>query len=71
MFVAMVVAALLPSTIIPYAVKIFNKDKARIKDKNGKTIYKDEYLEEYYSKLRKMKQKNAKRNKEEIFKIAA
>ena len=34
-------------------------------------IYKDEYLEEYYSKLRKMKQKNAKRNKEEIFKIAA
>ena len=43
MSVAMVVAALLPSTIIPYAVKIFNKDKARIKDKNGKTIYKDEY----------------------------
>lgn len=34
-------------------------------------IYKDEYLEEYYSNQRKMKQKNAKRNKEEIFKIAA
>lgn len=34
-------------------------------------IYKEEYLEEYYSNQRKMKQKNAKRNKEEIFKIAA
>lgn len=34
-------------------------------------IYKDEYLEEFYSNQRKMKQKNAKRNKEEIFKIAA
>ena len=34
-------------------------------------IYKEEYLEEYYSKQRKLKQKNAKRNKEEIFKIAA
>jgi hypothetical protein len=43
MFVAMLVTALLPSTIIPYAVKIFNKDKAKVKDKNGKTIYKDEY----------------------------
>lgn len=34
-------------------------------------IYKDEYLEEYYSNQRIMKQKNAKRNKEEIFKIVA
>ena len=34
-------------------------------------IYKDEYLEEFYSNQRKMKQKNAKRNKEEIFQIAA
>ena len=34
-------------------------------------IYKDEYLEEFYSNQRKMKQKNAKRNKEEIFKIAS
>lgn len=34
-------------------------------------IYKDEYLEEFYSNQRKMKQKNANRNKEEIFKIAA
>lgn len=34
-------------------------------------IYKDEYLEEFYSNQRKLKQKNAKRNKEEIFKIAA
>lgn len=34
-------------------------------------IYKDEYLEEYYSNQRIMKQKNAKRNKKEIFNIAA
>ena len=34
-------------------------------------IYKDEYLEEYYSNQRKMKQKNAKKNKEQIFKLAA
>ena len=34
-------------------------------------IYKEEYLEEFYSNQRKIKQKNAKRNKEEIFKIAA
>lgn len=34
-------------------------------------IYKEEYLEEYYSNQRKMKQKNAKRNKEQIFQIAA
>lgn len=33
--------------------------------------YKEEYLEEYYCNQRKMKQKNAQRNKKEIFKIAA
>lgn len=33
--------------------------------------YKEEYLEEFYSKQRKMKQKNAERNKREIFNIAA
>ena len=34
-------------------------------------IYREEYLEEYYSTQRKMKQENAKINKEQIFKIAA
>ena len=34
-------------------------------------IYKEEYLEEYYSNQKIMKQKNAERNKEEIFNIAA
>ncbi|MBO6232944.1 MAG: hypothetical protein J6I85_07025 [Clostridia bacterium] len=34
-------------------------------------ILKDEYLEEYYCTQRKQKEKNAKRNKEIIFKIAA
>ena len=34
-------------------------------------IYKDEFLEEYYTNQRKMKQKNAERNKKEIFNIAA
>ena len=33
--------------------------------------YKEEYLEEYYSNQRIMKQKNAERNKKEIFSIAA
>lgn len=33
--------------------------------------YKDEYLEEYYSNQRILKQKNAERNKTEILKIAA
>lgn len=33
--------------------------------------YKDEYLEEYYSNQRILKQKNAERNKLEILKIAA
>lgn len=33
--------------------------------------YKEEYLEEYYYNQRKMKLKNAKRNKEELLKLAA
>ena len=33
--------------------------------------YKEEYLEEYYSNQRIMKQRNAERNKREIFNIAA
>ena len=34
-------------------------------------MYKDEYLEEYYSNQRIMKQKNRERNKREIFNLAA
>ena len=34
-------------------------------------LYKDEYLEEYYTNQRIMKQKNAERNKREIFKMAS
>lgn len=34
-------------------------------------MYKDEYLEEYYSNQRTMKQKNRKINKREIFNLAA
>lgn len=34
-------------------------------------LYKDEYLEEYYTNQRIMKRKNAERNKREIFKMAA
>jgi len=34
-------------------------------------IYKNEYLEEYYSFQRRMKQENAKRNEEQIFDLAA
>ncbi len=34
-------------------------------------MYKDEYLEEYYTTQRKMKQKNAERNKREILDMAA
>ena len=34
-------------------------------------LYKDEYLEEYYTNQRIMKQKNAERNKREIFEMAA
>ncbi len=41
------------------------------KHKRKIDIYKEEWLEEYYSKQRERKQKNAERNKKEIFKIAA
>lgn len=34
-------------------------------------IYKNEYLEEYYSNQQKLKQKNAEKNKNQIFNIAA
>lgn len=34
-------------------------------------MYKDDYLEEYYSNQRVMKQKNRERNKREIFNLAA
>ena len=34
-------------------------------------IYKEEYLEEYYSNQRIMKQKNREKNKREIFNLAA
>ena len=33
--------------------------------------YKDEYLEEYYSRIRDLKRKNAEYNKNEVFRIAA
>ncbi len=50
--------------------KYTNMFKLRIHQKKI-NIYKDEYLEEYYSNQRKMKQENAKRNKVEIFKMIA
>ena len=50
--------------------KFCNMFKLR-KHQKKVNIYKEEYLEEYYSNQRKMKQKNAKRNKEQIFQIAA
>jgi len=50
--------------------KFSNMFKLR-KHQKKVNIYKDEYLEEYYSNQRKMKQKNAKKNKEQIFKLAA
>lgn len=34
-------------------------------------MYKEEYLEEYYTNLKKMKETNAGRNKKEIFNLAA
>jgi predicted RNA-binding protein with PUA domain len=67
-------------------VSVKNKHRVSMKKKDIRTftnmfklrkhqkkidIYKDEYLEEYYSNQRSMKQKNAERNKKEIFKIAA
>lgn len=50
--------------------KFCNMFKLR-KHQKKVNICREEYLEEYYSNQRKMKQKNAKRNKEQIFKIAA
>ena len=41
------------------------------KHKKKIDMYKEEWLEEYYSKQRERKQKNAERNKKEIFNIAA
>ena len=41
------------------------------KHKRKIAMYKEEWLEEYYSKQRERKQKNAERNKKEIFNIAA
>lgn len=41
------------------------------KHKRKIDMYKEEWLEEYYSKQRERKQKNAERNKKEIFKKAA
>ena len=41
------------------------------KHKRKIDMYKEEWLEEYYSKQRERKQKNAERNKKEIFNIAA
>ena len=50
--------------------KYTNMFKLRKHQKKINT-YKEEFLEEYYSKLRKNKQKNTKRNKEQIFKMVA
>lgn len=50
--------------------KFTNMFKLR-KHQKKVNIYKDEYLEEYYSNQRKMKQKNAKKNKEQIFQLVA
>ena len=41
------------------------------KHKRKIDMYKEEWLEEYYSKQRERKQKNTERNKKEIFKKAA
>ena len=51
-------------------IKYTNMFKLR-KHQKKIDICKEEYLEEYYSAKRKLKQKNAKLNKTEIFKIAA
>ncbi len=50
--------------------KYTNMFKLR-KHKRKIDMYKDEYLEEYYSNQKNMKQKNAQRNKREIFNVAA
>lgn len=49
--------------------KYFNIFKLR-KHKRKIDIYKNEYLEEYYLNQRKMKQKNAIENRENLFKVA-
>ena len=51
-------------------IKYTNMFKLR-KHQKKIDICKEEYLEEYYSAQRKLKQKNAKLNKTEIFKISA
>lgn len=50
--------------------KYTNMFKLR-KHKRKINMYKEQYLEDYYSKQKERKQKNAKRNKKEIFNIAA
>lgn len=50
--------------------KYTNMFKLR-KHKRKIDIYKDEYLEEYYSNQREMKQKNAMQNRLELFKNVA
>ena len=50
--------------------KFTNMFKLR-KHQKKVAMYKDEYLEEYYSNQRIMKQKNRERNKREIFNLAA
>lgn len=50
--------------------KYTNMFKLR-KHKKKIDMYKNEYLEEYYTNQRNMKQKNAVKNKKEIFNIAA
>lgn len=60
--------------IIPMKKKAIRKftNMFRLKKHKRKVDkYKEEYLEEYYSKQKEMKQKNAERNKREIFSIAA
>ncbi len=49
--------------------RYFNIFKLR-KHKKKIDIYKTEYLEEYYSNQRKIKQKNAIENRENLFKVA-
>lgn len=60
--------------IVPMKKKAIRKftNMFRLKKHKKKVErYKEEYLEEYYSKQKEMKQKNAERNKKEIFSIAA
>lgn len=61
-----------------HIVSMKNKDIIKFSNifklsKHQKKInsYKEDFLEELYSNQRKIKQKNAKRNKEEIFKLVA